>query len=601
MKVGIVVLNYNDADTTIKYIEQVQSYPFIDAICIVDNHSSDDSYQRLSEINHPKVTIIQASQNNGYASGNNIGLRYLYEQGCDFYVISNPDIVVDEYAWKNYMGYVSSYPQYDVVAPVISEDGKKIRGWKLMKSWYHILDNLIYVNRAFKKMLLYKDSYFNGPVSQVDVVHGCFFGMHKKVIDKIGYFDEGTFLYYEENLLGHKAKNAGLKTAIFNEVEVIHEHSVSIDKSHTRYRKLKMLKESQLYYCKQVYSSKFILKLIELSGNSICMFRKMLTRGVLIKKNTKKITFLVNLENITSFNNFQKNILSKFPDNNLEVVIFTKEKEQPKILDERIQVTSINTSKNIKEKLYNSDASLIVSTDPIFNKYCQKIKKETILLYIDMFFKGNKKDVSVVKSLQAFDGCITDQLNMYTFYNKELTGPKLFHIGEQSISETIKEANTKDIKKRIIFTSSTGGHYSELMELKPIMDKHNSFILTENHPMMAEVKKNNKARSWYLKEGTKEHLFKFLLNIPYNIVYSFIIFRRVRPDIIVSTGAHTTVWICYIAKLFRKKIIFIETFANITTKTLSGRMVYPIADLFLVQWPEMLELYPRAKYKGGLK
>lgn len=46
---------------------------------------------------------------------------------------------------------------------------------------------------------------------------------------------------------------------------------------------------------------------------------------------------------------------------------------------------------------------------------------------------------------------------------------------------------------------------------------------------------------------------------------------------------------------------FIETFANITTKTLSGKLVYPIADLFLVQWEEMLELYPKAKYRGGLK
>lgn len=50
-----------------------------------------------------------------------------------------------------------------------------------------------------------------------------------------------------------------------------------------------------------------------------------------------------------------------------------------------------------------------------------------------------------------------------------------------------------------------------------------------------------------------------------------------------------------------KKVIFIETFANITTKTLSGKLVYPIADLFLVQWEEMLELYPKAKYRGGLK
>ena len=57
---------------------------------------------------------------------------------------------------------------------------------------------------------------------------------------------------------------------------------------------------------------------------------------------------------------------------------------------------------------------------------------------------------------------------------------------------------------------------------------------------------------------------------------------------------------CYIAKLFGAKVIWIETFANITTKTLAGRLVYPIADTFVVQWEEMKKLYPKAKYWGWI-
>ena len=57
---------------------------------------------------------------------------------------------------------------------------------------------------------------------------------------------------------------------------------------------------------------------------------------------------------------------------------------------------------------------------------------------------------------------------------------------------------------------------------------------------------------------------------------------------------------CYIGKIFGSKIIFIETFANRNSKTLSGRLVYPIADLFLVQWEEMLKLYPKAKLGGWI-
>ena len=55
-----------------------------------------------------------------------------------------------------------------------------------------------------------------------------------------------------------------------------------------------------------------------------------------------------------------------------------------------------------------------------------------------------------------------------------------------------------------------------------------------------------------------------------------------------------------IAKILGSKIIYIETFANITTKTITGKLVYKFADLFIVQWKSMLELYPNAKYGGWI-
>ena len=57
---------------------------------------------------------------------------------------------------------------------------------------------------------------------------------------------------------------------------------------------------------------------------------------------------------------------------------------------------------------------------------------------------------------------------------------------------------------------------------------------------------------------------------------------------------------CLLAKLFRKKVIYIETFANIKTKTITGRILYKIADLFIVQWESMLKLYPKAIYGGWI-
>ena len=86
----------------------------------------------------------------------------------------------------------------------------------------------------------------------------------------------------------------------------------------------------------------------------------------------------------------------------------------------------------------------------------------------------------------------------------------------------------------------------------------------------------------------------YLLSNNY-IVYYFI---KIRPKYIVTTGTHTAGPICYLGKIFGSKIIYIETMANINRKTQTGKLIYPIADLFIVQWESMLKIYPKAVYGG---
>ena len=77
-------------------------------------------------------------------------------------------------------------------------------------------------------------------------------------------------------------------------------------------------------------------------------------------------------------------------------------------------------------------------------------------------------------------------------------------------------------------------------------------------------------------------------------------YLKIRPDVIITTGTHTAVPMCYIGRILGSKVIFIETFANSTTKTVAGKLVYPIANTFVVQWESMLELYPKAIYGGWI-
>ncbi len=107
-------------------------------------------------------------------------------------------------------------------------------------------------------------------------------------------------------------------------------------------------------------------------------------------------------------------------------------------------------------------------------------------------------------------------------------------------------------------------------------------------------------KTYFLVYGTKSHLFSYIFKFIYNIFKSLVLMIKINPDVVVTTGTHTAVPMCYIAKLFHKKVIFIETFANSRTKTKAGSMVYPIADVFIVQWESMLELYPKAVFGGWI-
>ncbi|MBQ2409001.1 MAG: polysaccharide biosynthesis protein, partial [Bacilli bacterium] len=130
--------------------------------------------------------------------------------------------------------------------------------------------------------------------------------------------------------------------------------------------------------------------------------------------------------------------------------------------------------------------------------------------------------------------------------------------------------------------------------------KYNYHIITEYTDSTKNLCKTYEGKVDYLVYGTKDHLFSYIFKFSFNILKSFYLYFKIRPKYIVSTGTHTAVPMCYIGKLFGSKIIFIETFANSKTKTLSGKLVYPIANLFIVQWESMLKLYPKAVLGGWI-
>lgn len=154
--------------------------------------------------------------------------------------------------------------------------------------------------------------------------------------------------------------------------------------------------------------------------------------------------------------------------------------------------------------------------------------------------------------------------------------------------------------KKVLFISSTGGHFNELLQLKPLFERYDYNIVTEKDELTQKYKQEYGNKISYLVYGTRKRIITYPFKLIYNCFKSLFFYIRLRPKYIITTGTHTAVPMCYIGKLFGSKIIFIETFANKNTKTLSGKLVYPIANLFLVQWEEMLKLYPKAIFGGSI-
>ena len=248
MKTGIVILNYNDSSTTIEMIKQIEKYKCLTHILIVDNKSTDRSYSKLKKYENKKIKVIQTDENKGYAYGNNYGVRYIDENyRLDNVIISNPDVIVSEDTIVKLIDDLKD-ETITLVSPVVEEKGTISRGWKLPRFKEDLISNINYFHKYTKKLLSYNDDHYDKKLSRVEAVHGCFFMIRLKDFKKVGLFDENTFLYYEENILGKKLKDNNMYCYVDNTVKVIHNLSVSVDKTYSSINKYKILKNSQKYY-----------------------------------------------------------------------------------------------------------------------------------------------------------------------------------------------------------------------------------------------------------------------------------------------------------------------------------------------------------------
>ena len=132
--------------------------------------------------------------------------------------------------------------------------------------------------------------------------------------------------------------------------------------------------------------------------------------------------------------------------------------------------------------------------------------------------------------------------------------------------------------------------------LSPLMNEYESYIITEKTSYSFRIRGK---RVYYVHQVNRKE-FGMLIFLICNVITSLLVFIKEQPSIVISTGALAAIPTCLLAKVLRKKLIYIESFANIFTPTETGKLMYKIADQFYVQWPQMKDIYPDSIYVGGL-
>lgn len=154
----------------------------------------------------------------------------------------------------------------------------------------------------------------------------------------------------------------------------------------------------------------------------------------------------------------------------------------------------------------------------------------------------------------------------------------------------------KNEKLKLCFAASSGGHLEELMMLRPLMGRYDSFIVTER--TLYEASEEG-IRFYYLKQVNRREKSCFLRLLA-NAFLSLRILSAERPDVVITTGVLAVIPLCLLSRIWGAKLVFIESFANVHSPTRTGKFLYRFADRFYVQWPELLEFYPGAVYLGGI-
>lgn len=262
--VGVVLLNYMSYDLTIKCIGMLKEQIYDNLkIIVVDNASKNDSVAVLQEYcKKENIFFYQSCINGGYAKGNNIGIKEALKLEVEYILIMNNDVIFPRTSWlEELVGYLEKRPAIGLLGPGIYTNGNRDPilmvskpKWKqeVFVNFFRIPLWLIGKKRRSIHVADEKKNVVDNVVEkEVYAVSGCCMMFTSKCIQKIGGFDEGTFLYNEELIVGEKCLKNKIPIVYNSRFHVLHEHGATIKQYIQIKQQYKLEEISRMYYYKK--------------------------------------------------------------------------------------------------------------------------------------------------------------------------------------------------------------------------------------------------------------------------------------------------------------------------------------------------------------
>lgn len=251
MNAGIVILNYNSYNLTCELVKKVLEIDLLERIVLIDNCSKDDFTSFCKDLNDDRVKYIKNTENTGYASGNNIGLKYLKNEGFKYAFIANPDVILEYSTIKNILAKLKNNDKYGIISCKRTQNGTKntAQFWKI-PNYVDSLFESVFLGRKIQGNINKKRSNkicetIKEDFLDVDVVGGAFFGCNLEIMSQINYLDENTFLWYEENIVSYKLREKNYKVGLLKNCSYEHNHA---KKGHGN-KMHKVFLKSKKHYC----------------------------------------------------------------------------------------------------------------------------------------------------------------------------------------------------------------------------------------------------------------------------------------------------------------------------------------------------------------